>query len=128
MPRRRSSFGTSFDNSFKGFSDAVLKKEKSNQGDYVDTPYQFVPPGRQDDYSEVRFYDFDSTWSRWRRGYELYCITQQYLASSATGRNTRGDFRMFFTFQFFPGLFVPVRIFTFPSAGNEEGETYSWYS
>ena len=46
MPRRRSSFGTSFDNSFKGFSDAVLKKEKSNQGDYVDTPYQFVPPGR----------------------------------------------------------------------------------
>ena len=29
---------------------------------------------------------------------------------------------MFFTFQFFPGLFVPVRIFTFPSAGNEEGE------
>jgi hypothetical protein len=122
MPRRRSSFGTSFDNSFKGFSDAVLKKEKSNQGDYVDTPYQFVPPGRQDDYSEVRFYDFDSTWSRWRRGYELYCITQQYLASSATGRNTRGDFRMFFTFQFFPGLFVPVRIFTFPSAGNEEGE------
>ena len=105
MPRRRSGFGTSFDNSFKGFSDAVLKKEKSNQGDYSDIPYQFVPLGRQDDYSEVRFYDFDSTWSRWRRGYELYCITQQYLASSATGRNTRGDFRMFFTFQFFPGLF-----------------------
>jgi len=122
MPRRRSGFGTSFDNSFKGFSDAILKKEKSNQGDYTDTPYQFVPLGRQDDYSEVRFYDFDSTWSRWRRGYELYVITQQYLGSSATGRNTRGDFRMFFTFQFFPGLFVPVRIFTFPSAGNEEGE------
>ena len=122
MPRRRSGFGTSFDNSFKGFSDAVLKKEKSDQGDYTDIPYQFVPLGRQDDYSEVRFYDFDSTWCRWRRGYELYVITQQYLGSSATGRNTRGDFRMFFTFQFFPGLFVPVRIFTFPSAGNEEGE------
>ena len=29
---------------------------------------------------------------------------------------------MFFTFQYFPGLYVPVRIFTFPSAGNEEGE------
>jgi len=122
MPRRRSSFGTSFDNSFKGFSDAVLKKEKSIQNDFAETPYQFFPPGEQDLYSEVRFYDFDSTWSRWRRGYELYCITQQYLGSSATGRNTRGDFRMFFTFQFFPGLFVPVRIFTFPSAGNEEGE------
>jgi hypothetical protein len=122
MPRRRSSFGTSFDNSFKGFSDAVLKKEKRDQNDFADTPYQFFPPGEQDLYSEVRFYDFDSTWSRWRRGYELYCITQQYLGSSATGRNTRGDFRMFFTFQFFPGLFVPVRIFTFPSAGNEEGE------
>ena len=33
MPRRRSSFGTSFSNSFKGFSDAVLKKEKSDQND-----------------------------------------------------------------------------------------------
>ena len=122
MPRRRSSFGTSFSNSFKGFSDAVLKKEKSDQNDYENIPYQFVPPGRQDDYSEVRFYDFDSTWCRWRRGYELYTITQQYLGSPAIDRNTRGDFRMFFTFQFFPGLFVPVRIFTFPSAGNEEGE------
>ena len=81
MPRRRSSFGTSFDNSFKGFSDAVLKREKPNQGDYTEIPYQFVPIGREDDYSEIRFYDFDSTWCRWRRGYELYVITQQYLGS-----------------------------------------------
>ena len=71
MPRRRSSFGTSFDNSFKGFSDAVLKREKPNQGDYTEIPYQFVPIGREDDYSEIIFYDFDSTWCRWRRGYEL---------------------------------------------------------
>ena len=55
MPRRRSGFGTSFDNSFKGFSDAVLKREKSNQGDYTEIPYQFVPIGREDDYSEIRF-------------------------------------------------------------------------
>lgn len=64
-------------------------KEKPNQGDYTEIPYQFVPIGREDDYSEIRFYDFDSTWCRWRRGYELYVITQQYLGSSATGRNTR---------------------------------------
>ena len=67
MPRRRSSFGTSFDNSFKGFSDAVLKREKPNQGDYTEIPYQFVPIGREDDYSEIRFYDFDRYSIQYRR-------------------------------------------------------------
>ena len=116
--RRRSSFGGSFDNSFKDTSGGFDRKETSYQKKIqleASNPYQFFPPGIQPDYSEIRFYDFDSSWSRWRRGYELYCITQSYLASSEKERNSRGDFRMYMAFQLFPGLFIPARIFTFPT-------------
>ena len=123
--KRRSSFGGSFDNSFKDTSGGFDRKETSYQKKIqleASNPYQFFPPGKQPDYSEIRFYDFDSSWSRWRRGYELYCITQSYLASSEKERNSRGDFRMYMAFQLFPGLFIPARIFTFPSSGPEMGE------
>ena len=123
--RRRSSFGGSFDNSFKDVSGGFDRKETSYQKKIqleALNPYQFFPPGQQPDYSEVRFYDVDSSWSRWRRGYELYCITQSYLGSREKERNSRGDFRMYLTFQLFPGLFIPARIFTFPSSGPEMGE------
>jgi hypothetical protein len=123
--RRRSSFGGAFDNSFKDMSGGFDKKETSYQKKIQLeslNPYQFFPPGTQPDYSEIRFYDFDSSWSRWRRGYELYCITQSYLGSREKERNSRGDFRMYMTFQLFPGLFIPARIFTFPSSGSEMGE------
>jgi len=123
--RRRSSFGGSFDASFKDPSGGFNRKETSYQKKIeleAINPYQFFPPGTQPDYSEVRFYDVDSSWSRWRRGYELYCITQSYLGSREKERNSRGDFRMYMTFQLFPGLFIPARIFTFPSSGPEMGE------
>jgi hypothetical protein len=118
MPRRKQSFGGSFDASFKGFDD----KKKSKKYDLGDNdPYKFTP----DDYSitsRIRFYDHDSLWSRWRRGYDLYAITQSYLGSNATERNTRGDFRMYVAFQQFPGVFIPARVFTFPSSNSEIGE------
>ena len=120
MPRRKQSFGGSFDASFKGFDDKLQKKSKKYElGD--DNPYQFTP-GDLSIVSRIRFYDHDSLWSRWRRGYDLYCITQTYLASNATERNTRGDFRMYCAFQQFPGVFIPARVFTFPSSNPEIGE------
>ena len=72
MPRRTSSFGKSFDTSFKEISGGFDRKETSYQKKIQLeslNPYQFFPPGEQPDYSEIRFYDFDSSWSRWRRGY-----------------------------------------------------------
>ena len=43
--------------------------------------------------SEVNFYNTDSLWSRWRRGYELYTATQSFLGSTASERGKRGDYR-----------------------------------
>ena len=37
--------------------------------------------------SRIRFYDHDSLWARWRRGYELYTITQSILGSFSTERS-----------------------------------------
>lgn len=72
--------------------------------------------------SRIRFYDHDSLWARWRRGYELYTITQSVLGSFAAERSSRGDYRMYCTFQQFPGVFIPARVLTFPSANQEIGE------
>ena len=72
--------------------------------------------------SRIRFYDHDSLWSRWRRGYELYTITQSVLGSFANERKDRGDFRMYCSVQQFPGIFIPGRVFTFPTSDKEIGE------
>ena len=72
--------------------------------------------------SEIKFYNQDSLWTRWRRGYELYVMMQSILGSTAKERDKRGDYRLFFTFQQFPGVFIPARIFTFPSKNKEMGE------
>jgi len=72
--------------------------------------------------SEIKFYNTDSLWSRWRRGYEIYTTTQNFLGSFAKERNQRGDYRIYFTFQQFPGVFIPARIYTFPSVNQESGE------
>lgn len=69
--------------------------------------------------SRIRFYDYDSLWTRWRRGYELYTITQTTLGSFANERRSRGDYRMYCTFQQFPGAFIPARVFTFPTTDDE---------
>lgn len=84
-------------------------------------PFKFTPQDRTIK-SGVRFYDQDSMWARWRRGYELYTITQSVLGSSATERAARGDYRMYCSFQQYPGVFIPARIFTFPSLNQEIGE------
>ena len=72
--------------------------------------------------SEVAFYNTDSLWSRWRRGYELYTATQSFLGSTASERSKRGDYRVYFSFQQYPGVFIPARIYTFPSVNQELGE------
>ena len=72
--------------------------------------------------SEINFYNTDSLWSRWRRGYELYTATQSFLGSTASERSKRGDYRVYFTFQQYPGVFIPARIYTFPSVNQELGE------
>ena len=33
--------------------------------------------------SEVKFYNQDSLWTRWRRGYELYVMMQNLLGSTS---------------------------------------------
>ena len=78
--------------------------------------------GRSYKNSEIRFYNTDSLWSRWRKGYELYILTQSMLGSTAGERQRRGDYRLYFTFQQFPGVFIPARLYTFPSTNQELGE------
>jgi len=122
MPRKRSSFGGSFDNNLVGgFSAAIEKKPTRYELGSDDNPFKFTPKDFKTT-SRIRFYDHDSTWTRWRRGYELYCLTQTLFGSKATGRNTRGDFRMYCAFQQFPGVFIPARMFMFPSTSTEIGE------
>ena len=49
-------------------------------------------------------------------------MMQTILGSTSKERDRRGDYRLFFTFQQFPGVFIPARIFTFPSKNKELGE------
>jgi hypothetical protein len=86
-----------------------------------DNAFKFTPKNNKLK-SRIRFYDHDSLWARWRRGYELYTITQSILGSFAAERGTRGDYRMYCTFQQFPGVFIPARVLTFPTTDQEIGE------
>lgn len=121
MPKKKDSFGSRFDSGFNSFSDQI--KKESNKYDLSTTknPFDFEPKDRQQ-ISRIRFYNHDSMWNRWRRGYELYTLTQTYLGTSAKTRHTRGDFRMYCEFQQFPGVAVGARMFTFPSSHTEIGE------
>ena len=107
-----------FDNSSKLKFDTDFSKNIDGSGAFSITE----SGGRSYKNSEVRFYNTDSLWSRWRRGYELYSLTQSLLGSTAGERQRRGDYRLYFTFQQFPGVFIPARIFTFPSTNQELGE------
>jgi hypothetical protein len=84
-------------------------------------PFKFTPSDTSLR-SRIRFYDNASLWSRWRRGYELYSITQTTLGSFANERSYRGDYRLYCAFQQYPGSFIPVRLFTFPTTDQEIGE------
>ena len=106
----------------KGFDD---KNQFSKPDDWkVDdsNPYAAAKGYRVKFASEVKFYNQDGLWPRWRRGYEIYTMTQSILGSTANERQKRGDYRLYFTFQQYPGIFIPARIFTFPSANKELGE------
>ena len=84
----------------------------------IDNPFKFTP--KSNDYtSQIRFYDRDSSWTRWRRGYELYAITQSYLGAFAEQRANIGDFRSYCAYQLYPGIFIPARIFSFPTNTQE---------
>lgn len=108
----------------KNFSNGIAKGFESH-GDKAaidfsrfDNPYQFTPT---DDSvrSRIRFYDRDSVWARWRRGYELFLTTQTLLGSGAGQRSQYGDYRMYCAYHLFPGIFVPLRIFAFPTSNSE---------
>jgi hypothetical protein len=107
-----------FDNSSKLKFDTNFSKNIDGSGAFSITE----SGGRSYKNSEIRFYNTDSLWSRWRRGYELYSLTQSLLGSTAGERQRRGDYRLYFTFQQFPGVFIPARLFTFPSTNQELGE------
>jgi hypothetical protein len=108
----------------KDFSKGLADKAEFNKvPEWVldENPFKFTPKNKNLK-SITRFYDHDSLWARWRRGFELYTITQSVLGSFAGERAARGDYRMYCTFQQFPGVFIPARIFTFPSGDQEIGE------
>ena len=121
MPRKKDSFGNRFDSGFNSFSDEIKKESNKYDVSTKKNPFDFEPKDRQQ-ISRIRFYNHDSMWNRWRRGYELYTLTQTYLGTSAKTRHTRGDFRMYCEFQQFPGVAVGARMFTFPSSHTEIGE------
>jgi len=125
MPSNVGGFGSSLNQGFNGksfdnFSDA---KQFQQVEDYVKQvqKYQFSPANKKIR-SRIRFYDYDSLWTRWRRGYELYTITQSVLGALETERSNRGDFRIYCAFQQYPGVFIPARIFTFPTTDKRVGD------
>jgi len=117
-------FGVGGFNSSPNFSKDFDKFNKFNEPSKW--KFKKINPYRASDgsqiQSEINFYNHDSLWTRWRRGYEIYTLIQSLLGSSSKERQTRGDYRLYFTFQQYPGVFIPARIFTFPSANQELGE------
>jgi hypothetical protein len=111
---------SNFNGFSKGFDD---DKQFSKVPDFVldENPFKFTPKSSSSR-SLIHFFDQDSLWARWRRGYELYTITQSVLGSFANERASRGDYRMYCAYQQFPGVFIPARVFTFPSTSQEIGE------
>ncbi len=125
MPFEVSGFGNSsnggFDSKFTKKFDKLTDFGSKKPKPFVPRAFNFEPADAESD-SETKFYNRDALWNRWRRGYDLYSITQTYLGSNSKERNTRGDFRMYCSFQQFPGVFIPARIFTFPSSSTEIDE------
>jgi hypothetical protein len=114
-------------NQNKSFSSGLLKGF-DNPGDKtkleiekLDNPFTFTPKDARLK-SRIRFYDRDALWTRWRRGYELYTISQSVYGSTATNRSKVGDYRAYCAFQQYPGIFIPARIFTYPSTLAETKE------
>jgi hypothetical protein len=112
----------SFDNGVtRGFKSFDEKKEINLIA--IDNPFKFTPK-TYGHTSQVGFYDRDSSWTRWRRGYELYAITQSYLGAFAEQRANVGDFRSYCAYQLYPGIFIPARIFSFPTNSQEINQQF----
>ena len=109
MPFEVSGFGDSsnggFDSKFTKKFDKLTDFGSKKPKPFVPRAFNFEPADSESD-SETKFYNRDARWNRWRRGYDLYSITQTYLGSNSRERNTRGDFRMYCSFQQFPGVFI----------------------
>ena len=110
------SFDSGLSKNFDNFESKDVKKFKT-----IDNPFKFTPE-RTGYVSRIKFYDQDALWTRWRRGYELYAITQSFLGTGANQRTTTGDYRFYCTYQLYPGIFVPARLFTFPTSNEETNE------
>ena len=105
----------------KGFNSPGDKISALSNYGVADNPFKFTP--HKDDFkSRIRFYDRDSLWARWRRGYEIYTVMQSVFASASTKRGDIGDYRSYCAFQQYPGIFIPARLFTYPSSSTETGE------
>ena len=124
MPFGVGGFSRSKGNPFDGILDkkfsSLTKFNGTDKRAEIENP--FDPSLSPQIESEIRFYIHDSLWSCWRRGYELYSITQSALVSSDVERPIRGDYRLYFSFQQYPGIFVPARLFTYPSTNQDIGE------
>jgi hypothetical protein len=107
------SFNSGLSTGFKSHGDKI-----SVDLDKVNDAFRFTPVDNSI-VSQVKFYDRNSSWSRWRRGYELYTITQSVLGSFGDKRFVYGDYRMYFAYQLFPGVFIPARLFSFPTNNQE---------
>ena len=110
------SFDSGLSKSFDKFENKEIKNFKN-----IDNPFKFKPK-ETTYFSRIGFYDHDALWTRWRRGYELYSITQSFLGTSAEQRTSIGDYRFYCTYQLYPGVFVPARLFTFPTSNEETNE------
>ena len=116
-PPSKSNFANNFS---KGLGeDSNFKKVPDWELDI--NPFKFTPKDHNVR-SRIRFYDHDSLWARWRRGYELYTLTQTNLGSSSNERSVRGDYRVYCSFQQFPGIFTSARLFSFPTTNQEIGQ------
>jgi hypothetical protein len=107
----------------KSFGDFENAKQfqKSPTYSLESNPFKFTPD-KDEIRSRIKYYDQDSLWARWRRGYELYTITQSVLGTTAVERESKGDYRLYCSYQQYPGVFIPVRLFTFPSTNEEAGQ------
>mgnify|MGYP006267525819 CR=1 FL=1 len=116
-PPSKSNFSNNFS---KGLGDDSNFK-KVPEWELDTNPFKFTP--KDNDFrSRIRFYDHDSLWTRWRRGYELYTITQTNLGSLSQERSVRGDYRIYCSFQQYPGIFTSARVFSFPTTNQEVGQ------
>lgn len=114
-------FNGGFSNSFNNGLSTGFNSPGDNQfadQSKIDNPFRFTPKNSSL-VSGIRFYDRNSLWARWRRGYELFTIIQSTLGSYGDKRGIYGDYRMYFAYQLFPGVFIPARLFSFPTTNQE---------